>query len=156
MKAFHFSLEPLRVLRQQKEQMAQQCYARALAACNQAGRQLQEAVVELAAGWNLLNKELERGVTADRLAGVQSWCVVLKIRRNECQAALDDARRAAGLAFQKMTLAARDRETLDRFYEKSRRSHNGKVEREEQKVLDELAVQLSATPGPLQFPVRNN
>ena len=50
-----------------------------------------------------------------------------------------------------MTLAARDREALDRFYDKSRQAYVHQAEYEEQKNLDELAVQLSSTPGPLQF-----
>jgi flagellar export protein FliJ len=156
MKAFHFSLQPLRVLRQQKEEMTQQGYAQALAACNQAGLQLQDAAANLAAGWSLLNQELERGVTAERLAAIQAWCMILKIQRNDCQAALDEARRAAGLAFQKMTLAVREREILDRFYDKSLGLHARKVECEEQKAMDELAVQMSSTPGPLQFTGHKN
>jgi hypothetical protein len=75
----------------------------------------------------------------------------LKIRRNEGMAALDEARNAAGRAFRDMTLAARDREALDRFYDKSRQAYVHQAEYEEQKNLDELAVQLSSTPGPLQF-----
>lgn len=156
MKAFHFSLEPLRVLRQQKEQLAQQEYARALEACHQAECQLQEAVTELAAGWTLCNQELERGTTSDRLAGLQTWCAVLKTRRDKCETSLNEARRAAALALQKMTVAVRERETLDRFYEKSRREYARKVECEEQKLLDELAVQLSGAPGPLKFARQKN
>jgi flagellar export protein FliJ len=156
MKTFHFSLEPLRVLRQQKEQAAQQKYARVLTACDQAELQLQSATSELAAGWNLLNQGLERGITAARLASLQTWCKVLKIRRNERLAALDETRNAAGLAFREMTLAARDREALDRFYEKSRLAYLHKIDCEEQKTLDELAVQLSSTPGPLQFVSHEN
>jgi len=151
MKTFHFSLESLRVLRQQKEQMAQQRYARALTACEQAELQLKHSSAELTAGWNLLNRGLEHGITADRLAQLETWCKVLKIRRNECMAALDEARNAAGRAFRDMTLAARDREALDRFYDKSRQAYVHQAEYEEQKNLDELAVQLSSTPGPLQF-----
>jgi flagellar export protein FliJ len=156
MKTFHFSLESLRVLRQQKEQMAQQQYARALNACEQAELQLKQSDAELAAGWNLLNRGLEHGITAGRLAQLETWCKVLKIRRNENMAALDEARNAAGRAFREMTLAARDREALDRFYDKSRQAYVHQAEYEEQKNLDELAVQLSSTPGPLQFAGHKN
>lgn len=155
MNKFHFSLEPLRVLRQQKEQAAQQRYARALTVCDQAEHHLQSATAELAAGWNLLSQGLEHGITADRLASLQTWCKVLKIRRNEQLAALDEARRVAGVTFREMTLAARDREALDRFYEKAHHAYVHKAESEEQKSLDELAVQLSTMPGPLQFAVTN-
>jgi flagellar biosynthesis chaperone FliJ len=55
-----------------------------------------------------------------------------------------------------MTLAVRDREALDHFYDKSRRAHAREAHREEQKTIDELAVQLNSTPGPLQFTGQKN
>ena len=45
----------------------------------------------------------------------------------------------------------RDRESLDRFKDKKRRAYNLQVQRAEQKELDELAIQLSATPGPFHY-----
>ncbi len=156
MKPFHFSLESLRVLRQQKERAAQQRYAGALTACDEAERQLQRATTELALGWNLLGRELEQGIVAGRLACFQSWCKALETRWNERKAVVDEARRAAEAAFHEMTSAARDREALDRFYDKTRRAHDHQVQREEQKIFDELAVQMNGTSGPLQFISRNN
>jgi len=156
MKPFHFSLDSLLVLRRQKERTAQQRYARALTACNEARLQLQQATTELAVGWDLLGHELEHGVAAARLASFRTWCKVLEIRWNERKAALEETRRTAELAFQEMTLAVRDREALDRFYDKSRRAHNHKAQREEQKTFDELAVQLNGAHGPLQFTGQNN
>ena len=156
MKPFHFALEPLRVLRRQKERTAQQRYARALTACREAERYLEHAAMELQVGWNLLSHELNTGINADRMANLRTWCKVLEIRRNERQAALDQARRAAELVFLEMTAAVRDREALDRFHDKSRRSHDHGVQREEQKIFDELAVQLNGMPGPLQFTGRTN
>lgn len=156
MKPFHFSLESLRVLRQQKERAAQQRYAAALTLCHEAELQLQRSTTELALGWNLLGRELEQGIVAGRLACFQTWCKALETRWNERKAAVDEARRAAEVAFQEMVSAARDREALDRFHEKTRRAHDHLVQREEQKIFDELAVQLNGTPGPLQFIGRNN
>ena len=156
MKPFHFSLESLRVLRQQKERVAQQRYAAALAACEEARRQVQNAATELAAGWNLLGHELGQGIAAGRLAGLRTWCKALEIRWNERKAALGEARRAADAAFNEMTCAVRDRESLDRFYEKSLRAHDRAVQVEEQKNFDEMAVQMNGVPGALQFSVQNN
>jgi len=156
MKPFHFSLESLLVLRRQKERTAQQRYARALMASEETRLQLHSATKELAVGWDLLSHELGQGIAASRLAELRAWCKVLENRWNERKAALDDARRAAGLALQDMTCAVRDREALDRFYDKSRRAHTRAVQHEEQKIFDELAVQLSGTPGPLQFTGQNN
>ena len=152
MKPFHFSLELVRVLRQQKERLAQQSYATALTASNEAERQVQGAEAELTSVWNLLGGELRQGLTASRLAEFRSWCQVLEVRWQERRAAAAEARRAAERAFEQMTVAAREREALDRFHDKSRRAHNRAAQREEQKTIDELAVQLSTTPGPLQAP----
>jgi len=156
MKPFRFSLESLLVLRRQKERASQQQYARALTACEEIRLQLQRATAELAEGWNLLSHELTQGIAASRLASLRTWCKVLEIRWNERKVSLGEARRAADLAFQEMIIAARDREALDRFYDKSRRAHDRAVQYEEQKTFDELAVQLNGAPSLLEFAGQRN
>jgi len=156
MKPFHFSLESLRVLRQQKERAAQKRYATALTACEGFEVQLRQATAELTVGWNLLSNELGNGIAANRLASLRAWCKVLEIRWNERQAAVNEARLAAQQAFQEMAAAVRDREALDRFHDKSRHAHDRAAQREEQKMLDELAVQLNGAFGPLQLAGNHN
>ncbi len=151
MKPFQFTLEPLRVLRGQKERAAQRRYVQALAACNLAERQLEDAATELMAGWKVLGEELCRGVDSNRLNRLHTWCKVLEIRRNERQAQADKVRQTAEQLFQEMTLASRDREALDKFRDKSRHAYERQAQREEQNMFDELAVQMSALPGPLQM-----
>ena len=151
MKAFHFPLEPLRVLRKQKERTAQQQYARTLLACDQAALQLARANAELEVGRRLFSLELNSGVAAGRLLNLQNWCRVLEGRRDERQVELAGARQAAKQALEEMTVAIRDRESLDRFSNKSRRAYDRGVQREEQKQFDEMAVQRSETPGSLQL-----
>ena len=151
MKLFKFPLESLRTLRKQKERIAQQHYARALAACDTAGTQLQDADRKLAAAWEQLVIEMSEGAAAAQIFGRHTWCAMLETRRNELQAALDEARRAAATALQELIAAARNREALDRFCDKSRRAHEHAVQREEQKNFDELAVQMSGTNGLLQL-----
>jgi flagellar export protein FliJ len=151
MKKFIFPLESLRTLRKQRENAAQQRYARALAACDQAAAQLQEMVKELSGAWDTLVSELARGVAAQQLMSLRTWCTVLEIRRNERRAALDEARRLADAAFREMVSAARERESLDRFYEKSQTAHERSIQQEEQKNFDELAVQMSSTNSLLQL-----
>jgi flagellar export protein FliJ len=135
MKQFQFSLEPLRTLRKQKERAAQQRYARALSLSDRAAAQLQKASDELAGAYENIVHELARGLSAAQIMGLRNWCTVLEIRRNECRAALEETRRA--------TVAARERESLERFYEKSREAYDREAQREEQKHLDELAIQMS-------------
>jgi len=146
MKAFRFPLESLRTLRKQREQAAQQRYARALILCDGATRVLQLAEGELVAGRAILTGELAHGATAGRIVSLRTWCTVLEIRRNECAAALDEARQAAGEAFRFMTAAVREREALDNFYARSQRTWRRECQQSEQKMFDELAVQRQAAP----------
>lgn len=144
MKAFNFPLESLRTLRKQREQAAQQRYAKSLLLCEDAQRVLQSAEEELKTGHAALAGELEHGVTASRLVHLQLWCKVLEIRWNECMAAVAEARRDAEDARQLMTAAAREREALDRFHDKSHATWQRALQAEEQKMFDELAVQRQA------------
>lgn len=151
MRQFIFPLESLRTLRKQREHAAQQRYARALAACDQAATQLQEMAKELSGAWDSMADELAQGVTGERIMSLRTWCTVLEIRRNERKAALEEARRLADAAFREMVSAARERESLDRFYEKSRTAHERGLQLEEQKNFDELAVQMSGSNSLLQM-----
>ena len=146
MKAFNFPLESLRTLRKQREQTAQQRYARLLVLCDGAAQVLQLAAEELNAGHTLLRGELKAGATAGRIINLQTWCTVLEIRRNECVAALAEARRNAADAFRLMTAAVREREALDHFHDKSQRVWQRAFHAEEQKMFDELAVQRQSAP----------
>jgi flagellar export protein FliJ len=147
MKAFNFPLESLRTLRKQRERSAQQRYARALVVCDGAARVWQLAEEELKTGHAMLVGELETGTTADRIIKLRTWCTVLEIRRNECAAAHAEARRDANDAFRLMTAAAREREALDRFHEKSHTLWQRAFQADEQKMFDELAVQRQSAPA---------
>ena len=156
MKKFIFPLESLRTLRKQREHAAQQRYAKALAACDQAAKQLDEVARELAGSWDTLVGELARGVTAQTVMSLRTWCTVLEIRRNERRAALEEARRLADAAFREMVSAARERESLDRFFEKSQIAHERALQQEEQKNFDEMAVQMSSMNSPMQLAGREH
>jgi flagellar export protein FliJ len=144
-KAFNFPLESLRTLRQQRERTAQQNYARALVVCDGAIRVWQLAAEELNAGHALLVGELASGAAAGRIVHLRTWCSVLEIRRNECAAAVAEARRHANDAFRLMTAAAREREALDRFHDKSHHLWQRAFHADEQKMFDELAVQRQSS-----------
>ena len=147
MKAFTFPLESLLTLRKQREQSAQQRYTRALTLCDGAARVLQMAETELLTGHGLLNDELAAGTSAARIINLQTWCKVLELRRNECAQALVTARADANEAFRAMTDAVRDREALDKFYDKSRRAWERALLNSEQKMFDELAIQRQGGPA---------
>lgn len=147
MKQFRFSLQPIRVLREQKERTAQQIFAEAMRACEDAAFELQEASDELAAGWTALCEELSAGVAATKLMRTRAWCSVLEHRQKTRNEALNRARRAMDDAWRNMMTATRDREALDRYHEKCRRAHDREAQRQEQKTLDELGVRRASSPA---------
>jgi flagellar export protein FliJ len=147
MKPFRFSLQSIRVLREQKEQIAQQHFAEAMRACEEAASQLQAASDELAAGWTSLCEELSAGVAATKLLRTRAWCNVLEHRQKQCSLALQHARRLMDAAWRDMMLATRDREILDCYHDKCRRAYDLAAQREEQKQLDEVGVRRALAPG---------
>jgi flagellar export protein FliJ len=144
MKAFRFSLQPIRTLREQKERTAQQLFAEAMRACEEAAAQLEIASDELTAGWNSLCHDLATGVVATKLGRTRAWCNLLELRQKERAAALQTARRIMDAALREMMLASRDREALDKHYDKCRQAHGREAQREEQKILDELGVRRAS------------
>jgi flagellar export protein FliJ len=147
MKTFSFPLESIRLLRQQRERAAQQRYARALMMRDNAERVLKAASQELAGGYSTLTDEMNQSSTILRLTQLRAWCTVLEIRFHECEAALAEATNAATEAFNFLCAATRDREALDRFHEKSRRTWQRICQQAEQKMLDELAIQRQSSPA---------
>ena len=147
MKEFKFPLESLRVLRKQKERAAQQRYAKALEACQRAEVQVLDAAKEVENSRVTLAHDLSGGITAERLAILRNWCLVLEIRWRERQAALMEARRVAGLIYREMASATREREGLDRYYDKAQRAYDLDTRRSEQRDFDEMAVQASGIAG---------
>jgi flagellar export protein FliJ len=151
MKTFRFPLQSLRVLREQKEQAAQKNYAEVLRACEDAAARVKAAGDELSASWTTLSKELTAGVTAMELLRTRAWCNALELRLKERTGILEQARLAVDAVWQVMLDATRDREALDRYYKKNRRTHDRKAQAEEQKHMDELAMRMADTPSPLEF-----
>jgi len=151
MKTFRFPLQSLRVLRDQKERSAQKRYADALRACEDAAARVKTASDELSASWVTLGKELSAGVTAMELLRKRAWCNVLELRLKERTTVLEKARLSVDAVWQEMLNATRDREALDRYYKKTRRIYDRKVQSEEQKQLDELALRMADAPAPLEF-----
>ena len=151
MKSFQFSLAALAVLREQQEQTAQKKYVEALHFCEAAAGRVDTASHELMNCWRDLTGKLSAGVSAVEFLRARAWCNVLELRLKERTAALEQARLKVDAVWQEMLGATRDRESLDRFHDKKRRAYNTQLQRAEQKELDELAIQLAATPGPFQY-----
>jgi flagellar protein FliJ len=151
MKAFRFPLQPLRIIREQKEREAQQRYAATLRACEEAAARVEAASVELTACWKTLRDHLNTGVTATDLLRARAWCNVLELRVKERTGALETARHAVDAVWKEMLVATRDRQALENFHEKRRRAYDLDLQRQEQKELDELAVQMAGANAPFRL-----
>jgi len=144
MKPFHFSLQSLRVLREQKERVAQKRYVEALRASDEAAGRLDASTRELAAAWTLLCEEVVHGITVAKLCQTRAWCGALERRGVELAAALKSAQQAAQKAWREMALATRDRKVLDQLRDKSRRAYDRAAQRDEQKQLDEMGLRINS------------
>lgn len=153
MKAFRFPLQPLRIIREQKEREAQQRYAATLRACEDAAARVEEASVELTACWKALRDHMATGVAATDLLRARAWCNVIELRMKERTGALEAARHAVDAMWQEMMRTTRDREALENFHDKRRLAYDREVQRHEQKELDELAVQMAGARAPFRMAV---
>src|SRR5581483_3952555 len=147
MKPFRFSLQPIRALKEQAEDSARQRYARTLRACEEAAGRVQKASVELSECWAGLCNKLAAGVNSGELLRARAWCNVLELRVKEKAAALEIARHAVDAVWQELMLATQERDGLDRLHDRRRAAHQRQLQASEQKILDELAIQMA------QFPV---
>ena len=145
MKRFQFSLEPLLTLRRHKETMAREAYARALQACEAAAARLESASLELTRCWRAVNETLEAGAMGLELLRARAWCNVLELRVKERASALEEARHAVDAVWQNLVVATRDREMLQRLREKREHLHAEENQRAEQKVSDDLAIQIAGS-----------
>ena len=149
MKPYRFPLKSLRVLREQKERIAQKRYVEALRASEAAAARLDASSHELAAAWTTLCEMVAEGVTVARLHQTRSWCGELERRCEQLTAALKSAQKMAHEAWREMVLATRDREALDKLRDKSRRAYDREVQRDEQKQLDEMGINLRLAIDPV-------
>jgi len=144
MKPFRFPLQPLRVLREQREQTAQKCYAEALRACEQAATRVRTASEGLDNAWSALQKDLRSGVTGTQLMRARAWCNVLELRLKDRTRELEQSRLSTDTFWHELMRATRDREALDSFHDRRRQAYDQEARRTEQNALDEMALQIAA------------
>lgn len=150
MKAFRFSLQSVRVLRERKEQVAQKNYAEALRAHEAAAEKLQRANDALAAAWRSSGQQLAAGANAAELRRAKAWCAALEQRQQVCAQDLQQAHYALDVAARDLMAAARERQAMDSLHDKCRRVYDREAQREEQKRLDEMGLQIAVAGGGLR------
>jgi flagellar export protein FliJ len=139
MKAFHFTLEAVRTVRERAEQAAMEQYAQALVAREQASQRLNAAQDKLKAVGQEIRVLLAGGCAASKVAQAHDCHRSLQQKLNECVAALGLAECQVNVALNAMLAARRQREIVDKFYDQQKTRHRREQLRGEQKVLDDLA-----------------
>jgi flagellar export protein FliJ len=138
MKRFRFPLESVRTLREHKEREAQQHYAAAIRASEEAARRLQVLTLEMESCWGALREQLVALTSVAALAHGQAYAAVLEERRRHLAAALLTARERVEQAWRSLAGAARDRSALEHYRTRLLLRHRGAAQMEEQKHLDEV------------------
>jgi flagellar export protein FliJ len=140
MKAFRFTLEAVRTLRQRQEQQALETYARALLSRQQMLELLKEMDQRIGRDFVQMRQLLAGRCTAAQAAQAQNFHSSLEKKRDDCVAALGQAERRVNAASQAMLAARQQREMVDVYRGKQQAAHQRLELREEQKILDEFAI----------------
>lgn len=140
MKRFHFTLEAVRIVRQRHEQEAMELYAKALLGRRQAMDRLDSVQRELNAACQELRTLFTNGGTASKAAQAHDYQRTVEKRRDDCAVELSLAERRVNAALQGMLNARRQREIVDKAYERQKANHQRGQSRREQKLLDDLGV----------------
>jgi flagellar export protein FliJ len=147
MKRFRFSLQSLQMLREQRERAAQRRYLEAMRAREEAQALLKAAERELHQAWDILHKDLGTGIPAMKMARAWTFCSAQEDRCVELQHAVQVEDEGVQRAWQELTQAKRDRDAIDKYYDKQREIYNHEVAREDQKMMDELASRVGDNAG---------
>jgi len=140
MKAFRFTLEAVRTLRQRQEHQALEEYIRALLARQQALSSLEAIDQIIGRDFAQMRKLLSGGCTAAQAAQAQNYHFYLEQKRDQGAAALGEAERQVNEASKAMLAARQQREMVEVYREKQQAQHQRLEIREEQKFMDEFAI----------------
>jgi flagellar export protein FliJ len=138
MKAFQFTLQAVRTVREREERRTLQQYSQALRLLDEAKQKLDSAEKELETGWRELRQARATQGPAEMMR-LQDYCQTVEKRLTECRQALALAKSNAGRAFLKYLTAHQKRVLVEKHWENQKKRHDEEQRRREQKALDELA-----------------
>jgi flagellar export protein FliJ len=140
MKAFRFTLEAVRTLRQRQEHQALEQYAQALLARQQALDALDAIEERIGLDYARMRRLLAGRCDAGEAAQAHSYHRSLEQRREDGVATLGLAERHVHAASQAMLAARQRREMVEVYRDKQRAAHQRLEWREEQKIQDEFGL----------------
>jgi len=147
MKKFRFSLQAVLTVRQRQEQAALEQFSRAVAARQQAIGRLSEAKQACHEAWALSRARTAAGAAAIHLAQLHDYCLSMEDFQKQCELAVAAAQEVADQKWQKLVLARQAREAVDKFLERQRERYGRELQREEQKMFDDISPQHTLAVG---------
>jgi flagellar export protein FliJ len=139
MKKFRFTLQALFTVHQQREQAALKVYARALTDRQDASQKLSDAERQCQEAWDFNRQRMVSGAPAAHLWQAEQYCALAKKFLEQRAEALLCAQRVVDRALKTLLEARQSREAVDRFRTRQQEHHRRETQREEQKIIDDLA-----------------
>jgi len=147
MQSFRFTLQAVRTLRLRQEQATLAHYLRAVQTHERDRDELRRTQCELEAAWVRLRQGLPAGLSARQLSQLHAYSWTVEERRRAGEAAEQLSLQLMSQASQRLRLARRQREVVDKYYEKQKRTHHRRLQLAEQKLMDDLAYPDPALAG---------
>jgi len=147
MQSFRFTLQAVRTLRLRQEQAALAHYLRAVQTHERDRNELRRTQLEQEAAWMRLRQGLPAGLSARQLSQLHAYSWTVEERRRAGEAAEQLSLALMTQAAQSLRLARRQREVVDKYYEKQKRTHDRRLQVAEQKLMDDLAYPDPALAG---------
>lgn len=138
MKPFRFSLTALRTLRERQEKAAQEKLAAALLERQLALEKLNALDQELATARLEWQQHATAGCTVTQLAQHQLHCAWLDGRCRQAEQQMGAAERSVLAARNALMCAQRERELLERLFDRQKTAHDRALSLAEQKELDDM------------------
>ena len=147
MQSFRFTLQAVRTLRLRQEQAALAHYLRAVQTHERDRDELRRTQLEQEAAWMRLRQGLPAGLSARQLSQLHAYSWTVEERRRAGATAEQLSLQLMNQAAQRLRLACRQREVVDKYYEKQKRTHDRRLQMAEQKLMDDLAHPDPASAG---------
>lgn len=138
MRRFHFSLQALQTLLEQKEQAALLRYLRLVSATKRLQQQVQEIRSRLATLCGDLRVRLDSGCPAIELNRLQDYCQSVKQSLAGREKELQGSRKQCESAMNSLLAARKSNAVVRRYHELQKERYDRVCQKHEQKFLDEL------------------
>ncbi|GEM_PF-327301 len=138
MKPFRFTLQALRIVRQRQEQVALEHYAAALQARQEAAQRLRRVERQRDMAWSHRQNLPHAKIPAASFAHNHAYCREIESICRDCETALGVAQDVLHQKWLRLIETRKQREAVDKYYDRQRRDFERLSAREEQKLLDEL------------------